>query len=122
MLRPGGLFVIVSNRRGVDDPAGAALEAVLAPRRPAAEAGTSSPAALFARSGLFDDLGETVVPHVHELDRAEVIELALSMSYIASTDEALRAEVVAEVEAFLPPSGPVPIGYQAKVDLYRRRG
>jgi hypothetical protein len=119
VLRPGGAFAVVSQRRGFDDPIGAALEEVLARRRPVPEGSGPRPDDLFGRSGLFSAPREAVVPHVHQLTRDEVLQLALSMSYIAS-DPAERAAVTAEVERFLPTSGLVPIQYRCLVSLYRR--
>ncbi|HVB04681.1 MAG TPA: class I SAM-dependent methyltransferase [Acidimicrobiales bacterium] len=119
VLKPGGLFALVSNRRDTDDPLGAALEDVLTKRRPVDLSRQSSADHLFARSALFTLARRADVPHVHQLLPEEVLALALSMSYIAPT-AAVREEVTAEVRAFLPDEGPVAIGYHALVTLYRR--
>lgn len=120
VLRVGGILATVSNRRGTSDPFGADFEAVLARRRPAMAPPAAPVAALFARSGLFVRSAVAEVSHVVEHDRDQLVDLALSMSYIAPLAEDARAVVVAEVDALVPTSGLVPLGYTSEVVCFRR--
>jgi SAM-dependent methyltransferase len=57
--------------------------------------------AAFERSSSFGPLHHQVAYHVHEVTRAAFLDRVLSVSYVASAPEAVRAEVIREVTELL---------------------
>jgi len=126
VLRAGGRLAVVWNRRDLDDPLQAGIEAVLAPlqgQTPSHTTGTWR-VALEAGSGAarFAPDGELQVPWTQSLDVEGVVDRVASISYVAALPAGAGHDVLAEVrrlaEAVVPPLG---LPYVASVSCYRRR-
>jgi SAM-dependent methyltransferase len=121
VLRPGGALALVWNRRALDDPLHAAIEAIIAPHRGDAPAHRSGAwrAALDATT-LFGPLEERTFAHAQQLDADGLADRVGSTSFVATLPDGARAEVLAAVRA-LAGDGPVRLAYACEVFACDRR-
>jgi SAM-dependent methyltransferase len=121
VLRPGGALALVWNRRPLDDPVHAAIEALVAPYRGGAPAHQSGAwrAALDATT-LFGPLEERTFAHAQVMDADALADRVGSTSVIAALDDDPRAEVLAAVRA-LAAAGPVRLPYVSEIFACDRR-
>ena len=122
VLRSGGTLALVWNRRRMDDPLNRAVEELIAPYRghtPALR--TNAWRAAFERTDLFGPLEEHAFPNDQSLDADGLVDRVASISFIASLDEAARADVLQAVRA-LAGEGRVTIHHDTEVHLSERLG
>jgi SAM-dependent methyltransferase len=122
VLRSGGTLALVWNRRRMDDPLNRAVEELIAPYRghtPALR--TNAWRAAFERTDLFGPLEEHAFPNDQSLDADGLVDRVASISFIASLDEAARADVLQAVRA-LAGDGRVTIHHDTEVHLSERLG
>ena len=122
VLRSGGTLALVWNRRRMDDPLNRAVEELIAPYRghtPALR--TNAWRAAFERTDLFGPLEEHAFPNDQSLDADGLVDRVASISFIASLDEAARADVLQAVRA-LAGEGRVTIRHDTEVHLSDRLG
>jgi SAM-dependent methyltransferase len=122
VLRRGGTLALVWNRRRMDDPLNRAVEELIAPYRghtPALR--TNAWRAAFERTDLFGPLEEHDFPNDQSLDADGLVDRVASISFIASLDEAARADVLQAVRA-LAGDGRVTIHHDTEVHLTERLG
>jgi SAM-dependent methyltransferase len=122
VLRPGGALALVWNRRRMDDPLNRAVEELIAPHRgdtPAFRADAWR--AAFERTELFGPLEEHKFPNEQLLDADGLVDRVASISFIATLEEAERAEVLRAVRA-LAGDGVVTVPHDTEVQLSERLG
>ena len=122
VLRSGGTLALVWNRRRMDDPLNRAVEELIAPYRghtPALR--TNAWRAAFERTDLFGPLEEHAFTNDQSLDADGLVDRVASISFIASLDEAARADVLQAVRA-LAGEGRVTIRHDTEVHLSERLG
>jgi SAM-dependent methyltransferase len=115
VLRPGGALALVWNRRPLDDPVHAAIEAIVAPHRgdtPAHRSGAWR-AALDATT-LFGPLEERTFDHAQTLDADGLADRVGSTSFVAALRDDQRAAVLAAVRG-LARNGPIRLRYVCEV-------
>lgn len=122
VLRPGGLLALVWNRRVQEDPVNRAIEDLVAPYRSATPSHRSGEwRDAFERTTLFSPLEQRVFDNVIEQDADGIEARVGSISFIASLDEAERAEVCARARMIAGPAK-VTIPYLTEVHSCRRLG
>jgi SAM-dependent methyltransferase len=100
VLRPGGALALVWNRWRLDDPLNRAVEEVIAGHRGNTPTHrTNAWRAVFERTDLFGPLEQRVFPNEQSLDANGLADRVASISFIASLDEAERADVLRAVRA-----------------------
>jgi SAM-dependent methyltransferase len=115
VLRPGGALALVWNRRPLDDPVHAAIEALMAPHRGDAPVHRSGAwRAALEETVLFGALEERTFPHAQDMDADALADRVGSTSVIAALPDGPRAEVLAEVRA-LAAGGPMRLTYVCEV-------
>jgi SAM-dependent methyltransferase len=115
VLRPGGALALVWNRRPLDDPVHAAIEALMAPHRGDAPVHRSGAwRAALEETVLFGALEERAFPHAQDMDADALADRVGSTSVIAALPDGPRAEVLAEVRA-LAAGGPMRLTYVCEV-------
>jgi SAM-dependent methyltransferase len=115
VLRPGGALALVWNRRPLDDPVHAAIEALVAPHRGDAPVHRSGAwRAALEETALFGALEERTFPHAQDMDADALADRVGSTSVIAALPDGPRAEVLAEVRA-LAAGGPMRLTYVCEV-------
>jgi SAM-dependent methyltransferase len=121
--RPSSRLAVVYNRRLLDDPAQAALDAIVQPLRaqpPAHRSGRWREA--FARSRLWDRVDEAELAHVQLLDRERVVAQVASISFIAALPNEQRDEVLGQVRALVHDrSEPIELPCVCEVFVWHRR-
>jgi ubiquinone/menaquinone biosynthesis C-methylase UbiE len=104
VLRPGGVLVLLWNSPSKTKPS--PLPEAYRKRLWELRGGAPPPmpewSETLARAG-FGELETATVDHVQVSDKEAVLAFAASVSWIASRDEAERREVMAELDALLPP-------------------
>jgi SAM-dependent methyltransferase len=101
VLRPGGTFALVWNRRDLTAPAHAALESAMAPWKGDTPRHRDGDWRLAMESTpLFEPLGDHELPNDQELAPGGLAERAASTSFIAALPEDTRREALAELEQF----------------------
>jgi SAM-dependent methyltransferase len=123
VLRPGGRFALVWNRRLRDQPVWRAISEITEPYRrdtPAHYRGewrqSVDSTALFAPAGALE------VPLEQKLDADELVDRVGSTSFIAALPDSERADVVARVQAVAARNGgSVRLGYVTEAFAYERR-
>ncbi len=98
VLVPGGVLVLVWNRRDLDDPLQADLEALLRPLRDgltAQQKGEWRPP--LEASPLFGELEERLFKHEHLVSAEDVCGRVASTSFVAALDPAARDDLLARV-------------------------
>ena len=122
VLRRGGALALVWNRRRMDDPLNRTIEELIAPHRgdtPAFRADAWR--AAFERTELFGPLEEHKFPNEQLLDADGLVDRVASISFIATLEEAERAEVLRAVRA-LAGDGVVTVPHDTEVQLSERLG
>jgi SAM-dependent methyltransferase len=102
VVRARGRLAVVYNRRNLEDPLHAGIEAVVSPLRgeaPAHRIGRWRGA--FDRTRLWKQVDELELAHVQHLDREGVVRRVASTSFIAALPSDRRAEVLDEVRALV---------------------
>ena len=122
VLRPGGRFALIWNRRLTDQPLHREISAIIEPYRgdtPSHHRGEWR--APLAASGLFAAVGELELPYEQELDVDGVVDRVCSTSFIAGLDERGREEVLGRVRALAAGwSEPLRLGYTTEAYVYER--
>jgi SAM-dependent methyltransferase len=122
VLRPGGRFALIWNRRRREEPLHRAINEITEPYRGAAprHEGSSSGQAI-ASSGLFAPAGELTVPLEQSFDADGLVDRIASISFIAGLDEPERSKVLARVRELAADwTGPLRLGYTTEAYLYER--
>lgn len=124
VTRGGSRLAIVYNRRLLDHPLQAALEAIVAPRRaqtPAHRSGQWREA--FARTRLWAPVEDAELAHVQLLDRRGVVARVASTSFIAKLPADQRNDVLDQVQALVKDrSEPIELPYVCELAVWRRLG
>jgi ubiquinone/menaquinone biosynthesis C-methylase UbiE len=121
VLRPGGALALVWNRRPLDDPVHAAIEALVAPRRRGAPTHRSGAwRSAFEATTLFGPLEERTFDHVVRHDADALVDRVRSTSVVGALDDGAQAELLAAVRA-LAADGPVDLPYVCEVFVCERR-
>lgn len=122
VTRRGGRLAVVYNRRLLDDPMQAALEAVLQPLRgetPAHRSGQWLGA--FARTRRWTRVEQVEFAHVQLLDREGVVARVASISFIANLAAHRRTEVLDQVRALVKDHpDPVALPYVCELFVWQR--
>jgi SAM-dependent methyltransferase len=122
VLRPGGALALVWNRRPLEHPLHAAIEAILAPHRGDAPAhGTGAWRTAFERATSFGPLEERSFRNAQLLDADALADRFGSVSFVAALDQDERERVLAEIRA-LAADGPVRLPLVTEVHVCDRRG
>lgn len=123
VLRPGGRFAVVWNRRLRDQPLHRAISEIIEPYRghaPSHYGGEWRQA--IVSGGLFTPAGEVEVPYEQQFDASGLVDRVSSTSYIAALPDDERERVLARVRALAAQTGePVRLGYMTEVHVYERR-
>jgi SAM-dependent methyltransferase len=110
IVRPRGRLAVVYNRRDLEDPLHASIEAIISPLRgetPAHRLGRWR--AAFDRTRIWKEVDELELAHVQQLDREGVVRRVASTSFIAALPSDQRADVLDQVRALVR-RHPEPIG------------
>jgi SAM-dependent methyltransferase len=120
VLRPGGVLALLFNRRRMEDEIHARIHALLAPYRgdTPAHASDSWRVALDACS-IFEPLAVRTFDNVQVLDGDGLVDRFGSVSFVASLDDAPRAELHGALHA-LAGGCMVTLRYTTEVDVLRR--
>ncbi len=100
VTRPGSRLAVVYNRRPLEHPLQAALEAILRPVRgdtPAHRSGRWREA--FTRTSLWEPVEEAELPHVQHLGHEGVVARVASTSFVAALPVDQRAQLLEQVRA-----------------------
>jgi len=122
VLRPGGRLAVVFNVRDERDPVQAALERVWEPYRgdtPTHRSGDWQRA--FEPAGPFTPLAHRAFRNEQRVSADQVVDRVVSVSFIATLDEAQRAAVEAEVRTMLADEAEVVLPYRTDVFWTERR-
>jgi ubiquinone/menaquinone biosynthesis C-methylase UbiE len=123
VTRPGGRLAVVYNRRPLEDPLHAALEAILQRHRadtPAHRTGRWREA--FDRTQLWAPVEEAELPNVQRLDREGVVARVASTSFVAALPEPERARVLDEVRTLVAGRPePLALPYVCELLVWERR-
>lgn len=123
VLRPGCGLGLVWNRRALDDPLQAAIDALIAPHRsstPAHEAGGWREVFDGAEAP-FVLAEERSVRWNHELDADGVIDRVASISFVALLPSGERDELLAQVKALVSGGRSPSLVYDCQATVCRRR-
>jgi SAM-dependent methyltransferase len=121
VLRPGGVLVLVWNRRELDDPAHGALEQAIGPWGGDTPRHRDRPwVPALERSPLFEPLADRELPNDQELKAGGLVERAASISFMAALPEETRREALAELARF-EASAPKPIVLPHVCELFAFR-
>jgi SAM-dependent methyltransferase len=118
VLRPGGGLALIWNARDERDPLQAALSEIIDPLEgdtPRRKMGNWK--TLFAESGLYDRSERFLFEHTQALDEERLVERIVSISYIALSPAAVRADVEKRVRE-LARVAPQPIRLPYMTELY----
>ncbi|HEX4345250.1 MAG TPA: class I SAM-dependent methyltransferase [Solirubrobacteraceae bacterium] len=122
VLRPGGVLVVLWNRRRMDDEIHQRIQALLAPHRGDAPAQASEEwrrAPLY--SGLFEAAVQRRFDNEQRLDGDGLADRFGSVSFVAALEPAPRDELLAALRG-LADAGPVTLRYRTETEVWRRRG
>ena len=122
VLRPGGRLSVVFNVRDERDPVQAALERVWEPYRgdtPTHRTGAWQRA--FEPADRFTPLAHRAFRNDQRVSADQLVDRVVSVSFIATLDEAQRAEVEAEVRTLLADEAHVVLPYRTDVFWTERR-
>jgi SAM-dependent methyltransferase len=115
-------LAVVYNRRPLDDPLQAALEAILRPHRgdtPSYRSGRWREA--FTRTRLWAPVEETELRHRQRLDRDGVVARIASTSFVAALPSKRRVELLGEVRALVTDRPePIELPYVCELFVWQR--
>lgn len=122
VTRGGSRLAVVYNRRLLDHPLQAALEAIVQPLRaqtPAHRGGQWREA--FARTRLWAPVEEAELAHLQLLDRPGVVARVASISFIAKLPADQRDDVLDQVQALVKDRAePIELPYVCELFVWRR--
>jgi SAM-dependent methyltransferase len=122
ITRKGSRLAVVYNRRLLDHPLQAALEAILQPLRaqtPPHRCGRWREA--FRRTPLWAPVEEAELAHIQLLDRQGVVARVASISFIATLPADRRDEVLGQVRALVEDrSEPIELPYVCELFVWER--
>jgi SAM-dependent methyltransferase len=122
VTRAGSRLAVVYNRRLVDHPLQAALDAILQPLRgetPAHRSGQWCDA--FGRTRLWTPVEEVEVAHVQLLDREGVVARVASTSFIAKLAAPRRAHVLDQIQLLIKDRPePIALPYVCELFVWQR--
>ena len=122
VTRKGSRLAVVYNRRLLDHPLQAALEAIMQPLRaqtPAHRSGQWREA--FARTRLWAPVVEAELAHLQLLDRPGVVARVASTSFIAKLPSDQRDDVLDQVQAVVKDRAePIELPYICELFVWRR--
>ena len=100
MLKPGGRVAIVWNKRDLDDPAQAGMEAIVARHRRDTPSHRSSRWREGVEStGLLREVASMELPFTYEVSRRVLVERIASTSFIAALPDSNKEEALNEARA-----------------------
>jgi SAM-dependent methyltransferase len=122
VARAGSRLAVVYNRRRLDDPLQAAMDAILRPLRGDAPAHDSGQwRAAFTHSPLWAPLDELELAHVQLLDREGVVARAASTSFIGELPADRRAAVLDQVRSLVTRRAePIELPYVSELFAWQR--
>ena len=122
VLRPGGRFALIWNRRRLEEPLHQEISRIIEPYHgdtPSHARGAWREPV--AASGLFGQVGELEVRYEQELDVEGVVDRVGSTSYIAALEERERAHVLGRVRELAARwTEPLRLGYTTETYVYER--
>jgi SAM-dependent methyltransferase len=122
VVRPGGRLAVVYNRRTLDDPIHAGIEAIISPLRgttPAHRTGRWRNA--FDRTALWAPVEELEFTHLQELDRDGLVARVASTSFIAGLPHDDRARVLDQVAGLISEDAErIELPYVCELFLWQR--
>lgn len=122
ITRPGSRLAVVYNRRVLEHPLQAALEAILEPLRaqtPAHRSGQWLEA--FVRTRLWTPVEEDELAHAQLLDRQGVVARVASTSFIATLPAEQRDDVLGQVRGLVKArSEPIELPYVCELFVWQR--
>jgi ubiquinone/menaquinone biosynthesis C-methylase UbiE len=123
VLRPGGKFALVWNRRRTEEPLQRAIDEIMQPYHDDSPRHRRSAwRERLERVGRFVAAEEFELPFEQRLDTEGLVDRVVSTSFIAALDDATRADVVDRVRRLAEAqSQPLRLGYVSEVCVYRRR-
>jgi SAM-dependent methyltransferase len=129
VLRPGGRLALLWNVRDDAEPWVARLSEIVNRREGATPRYRKGEwrGAFDAAPGLFAEVEEAHVHHVHSLSPAAALDRVASISFVAAMAEAARAEILAEVRDLLATHpdtagrAAIALPYRTDVHVYERR-
>jgi len=122
VLRPGGRFAVIWNRRLRDQPLHQAIHELTEPYRGASPSHYDSGwREAIAADGRFAAAGETTVPFEQRFDADGLVDRVGSISFIATLGDQERERVLGRVRALALDAGrPLCLGYSTEVYAYER--
>ncbi|HET6864585.1 MAG TPA: methyltransferase domain-containing protein [Solirubrobacteraceae bacterium] len=122
VLRPGGRFAVIWNRRLREQPLHQAIHEITEPYRGDSPSHYDSGwRESIAADGRFAAAGETKVPFEQQFDADSLVDRVGSISFIAALDDQERERVLGRVRALALAAGqPLRLGYSTEVYAYER--
>lgn len=122
VLRPGGRFALLWNRRRSDEPVHQAIDAIIEPHRgPTRSHLDGSWRGEVERTGRFRLVAEQRVPFEQVLDRAGLLDRIGSISFVAALPDGDREEVLTRVRTLADTTPePIRLGYTSELFVYER--
>jgi ubiquinone/menaquinone biosynthesis C-methylase UbiE len=121
VLRPDGGLGLIWNRRDLGDPLQAALDQIVAGYRGEAPSHErDSWRDVVSSSGAFRLMSEQRYPMEQVVDAEGVVDRVLSISFMASLEDAERAAIAEKILALLPARAGHVLRYRTDVFIYRR--
>jgi SAM-dependent methyltransferase len=122
VLRPGGTFALVYNRRELSAPAHAAIERALTPWKGDTPRHRDGGWRLAIESSpLFERLAEKELPNDQQLAPGGLVDHAASISFMAALAEDTRREALAELSEFEARTpGPIVLPHTTELFAFRR--
>jgi SAM-dependent methyltransferase len=122
VLRPGGRFAVIWNRRLREQPLHRAIHEITEPYRGDSPSHYDSGwRESIAADGRFAAAGETRVPFEQQFDADGLIDRVGSISFIAALDDEERGRVLERVRALAVDAGqPLRLGYSTEVYAFER--
>jgi SAM-dependent methyltransferase len=123
VLRPGGRFGLIWNRRRMDQSIHRAVQEIIEPHRhESPKHYTGEWQAPLTASGLFEAVGEIEVPSEQVLDAEAFVDRFSSISFIAALPDSERASVVGRLQAVAAAAGeqPLRLAYTTEAYAYQR--
>jgi SAM-dependent methyltransferase len=122
VLRPGGRFAVIWNRRLREQPLHQAIHEITEPHRHDSPSHYDSGwRESIAADGGFTAAGETKIPFEQQFDADGLVDRVGSISFIAALDDRERERVLGRVRALALDAGqPLRLGYSTEAYVYER--